>query len=81
MMDRFQVARDLKRFVGHWLRVWTAVRQPLAGRSHVYDGRGSRIGTGDCGKSQEAWQQFKNFLMGHKKSGIRPMGSADCSLI
>jgi hypothetical protein len=69
MLDRFHVARDLKRFVGHLPKVWKTVRQALAKQdadallAAVEAVTVAEIPEESC----EAWQQYKSFLRRHKE--------------
>jgi len=68
MLDRFHVARDLKRFVGHLPKVWTTVRQALAKQD-----AGALLAAVEAVKvveipeeNREAWEAYKSFLKRHR---------------
>jgi hypothetical protein len=68
MLDRFHVARDLKRFVGHLPKVWTTVRQALAKQdadallTAVEAVKVVEIAE----ENREAWEAYKSFLRRHR---------------
>ncbi|GCL72052.1 hypothetical protein PN4B1_19690 [Paenibacillus naphthalenovorans] len=69
MLDRFHVARDLKRFVGHLPSVWEAVRQSLAKQD------AAALMTAVEGVTEQEiaaeyrkdWKQYKSYLKRHQK--------------
>ena len=68
-LDRFHVARDLKRFVGHLPKVWeasrTVVGETRCGR--LADGRGACAEQEIAPEKQEEWTAYKSFLRRHAK--------------
>ena len=69
MLDRFHVARDLKRFVGHLPSVWQAVRESLAGQDAAAL-LAAVEGVADEEIAQEhrqEWKAYKGYLKRHQK--------------
>ena len=68
-LDRFHVARDLKRFVGHLPKVWTDAKQSLARQ----DAAGllaavESVSEQDIAPEQRKdWERYKRFLKQHRK--------------
>jgi len=68
MLDRYHVARDLKRFVGHLPKVWETVRQSLAKQNAA-----ALLATVEGVSEQEMaeenrkdWKLYKRFLKRHQ---------------
>jgi hypothetical protein len=69
MLDRFHVARDLKRFVGHLPKVWETVRQSLA-KQDAAALLAAVEGISEqeiAEENRKDWKQYKSFLKRQKK--------------
>lgn len=69
MLDRFHVARDLKRFVGHLPQVWETVRRSLAKQDAaalmaVLEGVSEQE---IAEENRKDWKSYKGFLKRHEK--------------
>jgi hypothetical protein len=69
MLDRFHVARDIKRFVGHLPSVWEAVRRSLA-KQDAAALMAAVEGVAEHEIAEEHrrdWKQYKGYLKRHQK--------------
>jgi len=69
MLDRFHVARDLKRFVGHLPKVWETVRRSLA-KQDAAALMAAVEGVAEHEIAEEYrrdWKQYKSYLKRHEK--------------
>lgn len=69
MLDRFHVARDLKRFVGHLPRVWEAVRNALAkpDAAALLAAVESVADQEIAQEYRQDWNAYKDYLQRHRK--------------
>ena len=69
MLDRFHVARDLKRFVGHLPKIWKDARQALARQDPAaLMAAVERVAIEEIAPDKrEAWSAYKSFLRRHRK--------------
>lgn len=69
MLDRFHVARDLKRFVGHLSSVWEAVKKSLA-KQDAAALMAALEGVAEHEIAEEQrreWKQYKGYLKRHQR--------------
>jgi hypothetical protein len=69
MLDRFHVARDLKRFVGHLPKVWETVRRSLAKQdaAALIAALESVAEQEIAEENRKDWKQYKSYLKRHEK--------------
>ncbi len=68
-LDRYHVARDLQRFVGHLPKVWKDVRQSLARQdaAALLTAVESVSAEDIAPKQRKDWEEYKQFLKQHRK--------------
>jgi len=68
-LDRFHVARELKRFVGHLPKVWMTVKQSLDRQdaAALMEAVESVSEQDIVQEQRKDWEQYKSFLKRHRK--------------